>query len=111
MSLATTIFVKSQRKTLFLAGKLLMQQTGLAKLAAKKEQWQTHLEAGTVPPVIFGEARAFQAIGVKLNVFVLIIRTSFYKMTCNIRVSAGVLTHRQKETRTFFIFNSTYAVS
>lgn len=33
----------------------------LAKLQAKRDKWQAHLDAGTVPPVIFGSAEAFHA--------------------------------------------------
>ena len=33
----------------------------LAKLQAKRDEWQAHLDAGTLPPVIFGRAAAFHA--------------------------------------------------
>ena len=33
----------------------------LAKLQAKRDQWQAHLDGGTIPPVIFGGAEAFHA--------------------------------------------------
>ncbi len=33
----------------------------LAKLRAKRDRWQAHLDDGTVPPVIFGGAAAFHA--------------------------------------------------
>lgn len=33
----------------------------LAKLQAKRDRWQAHLDDGTVPPVIFGGAAAFHA--------------------------------------------------
>ncbi len=33
----------------------------LARLQAKRDQWQAHLDAGTVPPVIFGKAAMFHA--------------------------------------------------
>lgn len=33
----------------------------LAKLQAKRDGWQAHLDAGTLPPVIFGSAAAFHA--------------------------------------------------
>ncbi len=33
----------------------------IAKLEAKRERWQAHLDAGTTPPVIFGSAEQFHA--------------------------------------------------
>lgn len=33
----------------------------LVKLEAKRDKWQGHLDAGTLPPVIFGSAAAFHA--------------------------------------------------
>lgn len=33
----------------------------LAKLKAKRDKWEAHLKAGTLPPVIFGSAEAFHA--------------------------------------------------
>jgi IS605 OrfB family transposase len=43
------------------ADKIAYLEHRVAKLAAKRDEWQGHLEAGTLPPVIFGSAEAFHA--------------------------------------------------
>ncbi|MCQ3979855.1 MAG: hypothetical protein DPW09_41085 [Anaerolineae bacterium] len=50
---------KSKRVTLevVLAG----LEHRLTKLCAKRDKWQAHLDAGTLPPAIFGSAALFHA--------------------------------------------------
>ena len=43
------------------AQKITGLESRLTKLRAKRDKWQAHLDAGTLPPIIFGSAKAFHA--------------------------------------------------
>jgi IS605 OrfB family transposase len=52
---------KRQPKRVSLEVAITGLERRLAKLQVKRDEWQAHLEAGTLPPVIFGGAAAFHA--------------------------------------------------
>lgn len=52
---------KRQPKRATLAETLAGLEHRLVKLRAKRDKWHAHLEAGTLPPIIFGSAAAFHA--------------------------------------------------
>ena len=43
------------------AQKITGLESRLTKLRAKRDKWQAHLDAGTLPPIIFGSANVFHA--------------------------------------------------